>query len=563
MENKLELNKHAKDYKALAIFSIFAIVIEGILSLQGISLYDETWMMSAYYWIFRDPEACQYQMLYYNALLVGGIWDKLFGQYGYLAFRIGGAIINILSCYAIYWALAPHVKQRILILTLYLFLISFGYGVLIIHHNWITALTTVIAVGFIDRALRDKKYLYFFIAGSIISLNTFTRLPNVALCGLVTVLIPYYYFIYRKTQDRAYTKRHVFHMLLNGIMGYAVGIFIELVLLLALGHWELFFDNLSTSFNIAESSDNTHSILLMLRTYISNYWGIFKCICMLPILPVLWWWKMLIYVIYAFFTVTLLYALYSRRNNEKTFYIIFMALLTAYLQPLGSDLGICNMGDNSDYLAVALAVSVLCESSSSMIKRKKYWIPCFFIISLLSYCGKMTYSIANSCDFDDGPRWKKTYKINSPLATTYTTEEKANAVDSLLQALKPYVKKGDYLMVFDNPPGVNYFTETRPWIGNSWLLCYDAATLEKKISQSEKNKPLPVIVTSKGTPTDFMADFKDWDNECTYEKVYYFVPQKVKLRHGFIKKHNYIVAWQDKHFIIYIPQKLNNLKKTI
>ena len=540
---------------ALLLFAFFAIIIEGSLIWYGYSAYDEPWVMSAYYWIFRDPEACQYQMLYYNALLVGGVWEKLFGQYGYLAFRIGGAIINILSCYAIYWILKPHVKQRILILTLYLFLISFGYGVLVIHHNWITALITVIAVGFIDRALRNRNHLYFFIAGSILGLNTFTRLPNIALCGLVTVLIPYYYFTFRRTQDKVYTRRHVFHMLLTGVIGYASGIVVELILLSALGHRELFLDNLSTSFNIAGSSDNSHSFLLMLRSYISNYWGIFKCICILPILPVLWWWKMLIYVIYAFFTVTLLYALYTERNKENTFYIIFMSLLTAYLLPLGSDNGICNMGDNSDYLAVALAVSVICESCSSLLKRKKYWIPCFFIISLLSYCVKMTYSIANSCDFDDGPRWEKTYRINSPLATTYTTKEKAATINTLLEALKPYVKKGDYLMAFDNPPGINYLTETRPWVGTSWLLCYDHTTLEKKIRQSEKKKTLPIIITSKGTPTDFMADFKDWDNERTSEKAYYFVPEKIKLRHEFIKKHKYIVAWQNKHFIIYIPPK--------
>lgn len=548
-------NKYTKDYKSLSLFTIVAIVIDGTLSIQGASLYDETWVMSAYYWIFRDPETCQYQMLYYNTLLVGGVWEKLFGQYGYLAFRFGGAIINILSCYAIYWVLKPHVKHRILMFTLYLFLISFGYGVVVIHHNWITALTTVIAVGFIDRALRNRNNLYFFIAGSILGLNTFTRLPNIALCGLVTVLVPYYYFTYRRTHDKAFTRRHVLHMLIGGIMGYAVGIFIEIIVLSALGHRELFFDNLSTSFNIAGSSDNSHSFFLMLRTYISNYWGIFKCICMLPLLPVLWWWKMLIYVIYAFFTVTLLYELYTERNKENTFYIIFMSLLTAYLLPLGSDNGICNMGDNSDYLAVALAVSAIYESLTSMSKGKRKWISGFFLISLLSYCGRMAYSLATTCNLDHGPRWEKTYPINSPLATTYTSKDKSLAINALLEALKPYTKKGDYLIAFDNPPGINYLTETRPWVGTSWLLCYDYATLEKMIRQNEEKKPLPVIVTSKGTPTDFMADFKGWDSEHTSENVHYFVPQKIKLRHDFIKRHNYIIAWQNKHFIIYIPTK--------
>jgi hypothetical protein len=284
---------------------------------------------------------------------------------------------------------------------------------------------------------------------------------------------------------------------------------------------------------------------------------------MLPILPVLWWREQLIYILYAFFTITLIYALYKKRNDEQTIYITLMALLVAYLQPLGSDYGILNMGDNSDYLAVALAVSVIYESLSSMSKGKRAWISGFFLISLLSYCGRMAYSIATTCNLDHGPRWKKIHPINSPLATTYTSKDKALAISALLEALKPYVKKGDYLMAFDNPPGINYLTETRPWVGTSWLLCYDHATLEKKIRQSEKKKALPIIITSKGTPTDFMADFKDWDHEYTSEMVYYFVPQKIKLRHDFIKKHKYTIAWQNKHFIIYIPPKADNSNKTI
>jgi hypothetical protein len=215
----------------LLIFTLVAALWEGILSFQGASLYDEPWVMSAYYWIFRDPEVCQYQMLYYNALVVGGLWDQLFGQYGYLAFHIGGGIINILSCFAIYWVLKPHVRQRILILTMYLFLISFGYGVLVIHHNWITALTTTIAIGFIDRALRHKNCLYFFIAGIILGLNTFTRLPNMALCGLAVVLLPYYYFTCHRTQNKTSARCHVLYMLVSGIAGFAVGIGIEIILL--------------------------------------------------------------------------------------------------------------------------------------------------------------------------------------------------------------------------------------------------------------------------------------------------------------------------------------------
>ena len=60
---------------------------------------------------------------------------------------------------------------------------------------------------------------------------------------------------------------------------------------------------------------------------------------------------------------------------------------------------------------------------------------------------------------------------------------------------------------------------------------------------------------------DFMADFKDWDNEHSSERLSYFVPQKIKLRHDFLKKHHYITAWQNNHFIVYIPPKKVTTKR--
>lgn len=70
-----------------------------IVSIQGFDMCDEGWVLSAYQQIFNDPTACEYQFLYYNTLLVGGLWNLVFGSLGYFGFRLLGALFSTAIAY--------------------------------------------------------------------------------------------------------------------------------------------------------------------------------------------------------------------------------------------------------------------------------------------------------------------------------------------------------------------------------------------------------------------------------------------------------------------------------
>lgn len=70
-------------------WGFFCILLYGLLvGFQGFDLCDEGWTMTAYQQIFICPQSVEYNFLYYVTLLVGGLWEKLFGWGGYLSFRL-------------------------------------------------------------------------------------------------------------------------------------------------------------------------------------------------------------------------------------------------------------------------------------------------------------------------------------------------------------------------------------------------------------------------------------------------------------------------------------------
>ena len=537
------LGRNIGEKRSLMLFVIAAMAFEGLLVGQGFSMYDETYFMSAYQWIFCDPSVCQYQFLYYNGVLLGGVWEMLFGQYGYIAFRIGGALVNILTCLTIYWVLRPHARRGLCLLAMTMYLISFSSGVMVIYPSFLTALLTTLAVGCMDRAMMRDSGKWALMAGVIIGVNIFTRLPNVALCGLLLAFIPYYY---KGGRGRL--------LPLWALGGLAAGIVAEMLLMMALGHLGLFADNLTVGMAIADSSDNTHGIAQLMSEYLTQYLMIVKRVLLLLVLPVAWFREPVIITLYTLFTIVLLVALYKERNNAQRVCIISLALLQAYLQPLGSDFGIANMGDCSDLIALPLAIVILYEGQRSKVKGRRSKVALYLLLSLVSYCLVMIHTIASRCDFDEGPRWEKTYRIDNPLATTYTSKEHAEIINTLLVALKPYVQKGDYLMAYYSLPGINYLTETRPWVPSAWLLSYDAASLEREIEKAEKTKPLPVVVIEKGSPTCYYRPYKDWDNDKAENPVTFHVNKKITLRHDFLKRHRYEVVWENDLFQIQKPQ---------
>lgn len=162
-------------------------------------------------------------------------------------------------------------------------------------------------------------------------------------------------------------------------------------------------------------------------------------------------------------------------------------------------------------------------------------------------------NILGQCYFDAGYRFDKTYKIDSPLATTYTTAKNCDMLNPLLKELQLYVDENDYLLCFQYCPTIHYLTHTRPYLYNPWVFTYDPDALERKLNKAENEREkLPVMVRDKGIPSLWYEQDEFWDDRNAPED-YFHNNRKLNLIHSFIARHKYHVVWENEVFQILLP----------
>lgn len=123
-------------------WGFFCILLYGLLvGFQGFDLCDEGWTMTAYQQIFICPQSVEYNFLYYVTLLVGGLWEKLFGWGGYLSFRLLTVLVILCIFYFINRILSNISSVKwIVVLGFLLVLFQQDFGILAFHHNYLSAL---------------------------------------------------------------------------------------------------------------------------------------------------------------------------------------------------------------------------------------------------------------------------------------------------------------------------------------------------------------------------------------------------------------------------------------
>ncbi len=553
-------------------------VMEAVLGLQGFCMADEGWSLSGYQQIFNNPESVKYIFLFYNSLWIGGIWECLFGWMGIAGFRLLGILFMLASWTIVYRLLRDYINHYTIFLGSLLVALAHNYGVMVFDHSSVTVFMSVLSAYFLFRALQKSSSLYMFGAGACIVANVFSRIPNISMLSLFLLLIPYYMYT-RKAGD-------TLKLLGTAVLGLAAGTAAELALMASFGHLSIFIDNLSTGMSAATADDSSHNIYAMLKGYLISYLQIIKDILKIGLLPAI------LYVIvkrgklkskgmhvaagiilaiaqiaifalsfdnmlflYAFTSIVLFPALYYKRGEKEVVYLILIALIILFVLPYGSDFGINNMGENAIWIATPLAIGIAADTLRNIDFKCRHIGAIAFITFIMVFIVGDTWHIMNNAYFDEGPRYEKHYKINNPLATTFTKESYAKATDHILEELKHYVHEDDYLFCFQSRPMLHYLTRTRPYMYNPWPWSFDTAALRLHLGQAERRGgKLPVLVREKTQLIDFTAPDPDWDSVHATDNFGH-KNAKVQIIHDFIQRHDYKVVWQDKNFQILLPRQ--------
>ncbi len=560
----------------LACFIAVIVLLELLVSFQGFDLCDEGWALSGYQQFFNDPSSVQYQFLYYNSLVIGGLWNACFGQYGIIAFRLLDSLFILMTALAVYYTLRSVVNRWAILLGVVAMILMRDWGSMIFNHNSISALICVLSVGFLYRGLASRTLVPVLVAFVLVGINVFSRLPNLSL--LVLGILPVIDFLYKKD------IRLLLLQLGACLLGLVIGISLPLAMMKLTGNFPIFTGALDELHSAGSDKDSTHQISYMLQVYVHNYLDVLKIMVAMSILAIAFAWvqqkvkatyvrlflSVLIFLACVYLSIrwqstvnwsygiTILVlgvTVWLRRHEAPVVFLGVMALVTANFLPLGSDFGIGNMGYASLWITWPLAVGLLstfiARLPPELVRPSRHLALALFSLFVI----RQGVTIAQTCYFDLGSRFEKRFKVDHPLASTYTTREKAQIMTELLAQLKHYVKKDDYLLCFQSLPMVNYLTETRPYLYNSWVWTYDPSLLRKKFSQAlASRKELPVIVREKCQPLSGTWTVPDPSyNRTDLPTDYVYKGTKIQMINTFEQEHHYTVAWESPLFQILVP----------
>ncbi|MBQ7192526.1 MAG: hypothetical protein IJS00_06635 [Paludibacteraceae bacterium] len=123
--------------------------------------------------------------------------------------------------------------------------------IFVFHYNYTTALIAVSASLTIYKALTQQKKYLMLIAGMIVGVGVFFRLPNICLVAFIAILIPFYY----QTQSLKTTMRFFG----AAVVGFAIGVVLNIALICLLHHQETFIASVKHTFDTFLTHTHTHT----------------------------------------------------------------------------------------------------------------------------------------------------------------------------------------------------------------------------------------------------------------------------------------------------------------
>ena len=549
----------------------FLFVITLLLSLQGFDLTDEGYVLVAYQNIFVDSQYAGYMFGTYLTAIVGGVWEKLFGWGGWYSFRVFNAIVivggYVLTCYTLkaYWKYKWFLFVAFMVVVLNM---NIEHGTLVFHYYTFSAFMNCLIGLLLFYSFQNGNYKLLFMSSIVLGINVFVRIPNVTLCAIPFALSVSQFF-YNRDNKKMFRQFSIISC------GMLIGISMMLLLMYMGGHIGLFVDAITGLSDTAQNAKSNHGIIPMLHTtYVNLKFVIYETFTMLAAMVVCFaasdvftWksylWNRLFLVItgfvfyfifkhihsicYPYFERTTLLVAFSYalclislwKNYQKreVVYLLVIVFLISNLQPFGSDCGIGNMGPYAIWGGVPAAVVLALDKFSNSSKLTKQSMTA--IISVFLFYTIITYghTVYKTCYRDSGTRQEKTYKIqSSSLATVFTSQERGEEIDALLNECKKYFVEGDTVFMALDMPGMHYLIKTKPFLQHPWPMLNSEETFEKKLKEAAQKCPHPIIVER----TPFYYD----------ETNSRFV-MNVRNLHEFIKENHYKMVWENQQFKIY------------
>ncbi|MFZ4400521.1 MAG: hypothetical protein ACOYO1_10840 [Bacteroidales bacterium] len=572
---------------------LFLIIYQILLTFQGFDICDTGFYATFYQNIFSNPSSVEYNFLFWFTGIIGGVFVKLFPFSGLFGIRVLGVATVSFTIYFVYRLLNKNINVFALYLGLIIVTFSFVAMPVEFYHNSLSSLLFVSASLALFKGLVNNKLYLFALSGFLIALNTFTRLPNILDIGILLIIIIYCYY-YKESKSICIKRILLF------VSGFIISFFIILLLMKQLGHYDIFIKSIKELKINAIKNSTSHGIsplikmnlLVYLRVLfrgtiafllfiifskvlslkIFNTGNLIKWLAILVsffVISCYIWTSNIIITLYYFSLISvLLTVLFSKEKQIKI--LCYLGLFMLLVMPLGSDNSIYSFGKYTVWLAIPLSINLFFTETFSkqtefnlrtLNNKLKFRFNIFIIklvplLFLISFIFKLMYETINTSYADPGNRIYKTYKINNKKANyIYTTFERATIINDLLSGIKPYIKEGDYLIVYESFPMLYYLTNTIPFLHDSWLIGINGNIFRDKLNRIKKEKnPLPMVVRQKfETIGEFGSPFAEYISD-NHESIMVSKEQS-KLFNQFLVENKYKIIWENHYFILYTTQK--------
>ena len=536
----------------------------------GMDVADAGFYLTFYDNIFSHPSSVEYNFMYYLSGVIGGTFQRMFPDMGMMGMRLLGVAFNTLAGIILYYALRRHVDERAIALGCALVVMSFIAPPYTLSYDLCTIVFYVSAITALWHGMEKDKIGLVALAGTLAGLNILVRIPNVL--GLSMALIPLIraFILSRYSIGPAKLGKA---LIAGGVFLCCAAAAVGLVLwMMPQEHFIAFKNVLADLRAIAADTSGTAShttgqmMMTQLRFYGTELWTAVK----LAVPVMVYWWahhqrsnrwlsmgmKVAALALFIWFVARMhplqplwvmcivgCIALIIKDKGHTLTWMAILGLGMMLVMPLGSD-GAYNNGSIIAWVAAPL-------TATWWLKRSRVAFPIAFLV----VCA--VRMVTGGAYFDGGSLLDKRFTVNNDRATAiYTTAERAQVLNTVLEGIKPHVKPGTMLMAYGSIPTLNYLTRTRPYIGCSWVEQLSAGMLQQKLLTAAKQGELPLVLRQKfntigtewGEPSE--TYLTDYGQQNAYQDN-----SKLKVLNQFLEEHHYRVIYEDTHFVLCAPNR--------
>jgi len=594
---------NAKMNTRLFFFLMFC--YQTLLVFQGIDLADTGFYGTFYQQIFNDPQSVSYCFMFWLSGIIGGLFLKILPFAGLLGLRFLWVFVFAAIIILTYDLLKKYISPGYLQISLLLLTLNLNNDPKEFYYNNFSSLLYLVTAILLFNGLKKNRRMAILCSGVVVSLNMFNRFPNILGVGLVLAII-YYGYINKMT------VKFVFLNIFSFLAGFLVTTLIILLIMKSLGHLEIYLEALKILRGIGKVPDvsktavDSYSIIKLIRTIISH-WVISVITAGIVIVGAFVYYALenkfnnlfpkyylrSVMVKYAIVAIAILLVIFGKINNISILYfltglsliagcfmiifnddteinlLMFIGIFILLVHPMGSSEGIHTVEIYSLWITFPIAFDRIAKASfvrssfSLDILQKSYTFSMFVnekqlkevkrIVLMLSLivCTRYTYDFPHS---DWEKRTEMRYSVNNKhMKGIYTTKERAEILDQVLQASSKYVHPDDYVMAYDCFPLFHFMTETKPYSRNPWPWLYQSNTLKKELEvASANNTRLPVIIMQTVLT---LGNGKDWP-ATKIPQDYSKLPinyDRNEVMEDFIKIHKYQEVWSNGYFKILLP----------